>query len=283
LLLLALAMTAGVCSAASPELHLLRNYPEDGSDTSFPVNLGIKLFFDGDVASERIQKVNKSCFRLLDDGGGAVPFTVLYTDTDLSYILVVAEPEDQTTGLGSDRQYSLEIDGRLQSIDGATLGEDKVIRFRTRNSSIDNGINMAMMGVMLVGMIVFSTVSMRRQAKKAVESDESGKVNPYKVAKQTGKSVEEVVEREAKKKKKAAAPDGAGAAPAGAAPAASAAPEPGKRVKRVKGPRPASAAGSAHVEARRAAAAKREKAAAEQRAKGTTRPKKGGAGRKKRR
>ena len=62
-----------------------------------------------------------------------------------------------------------------------------------------------MMIVMIVGMIFFSM----RSAKKAMEKENDQKqkkdtVNPYKEAKRTGKSVEEIVEKDKKKKAKQA-------------------------------------------------------------------------------
>lgn len=61
------------------------------------------------------------------------------------------------------------------------------------------------MAVMMVGMIVFTT----RAAKKATEKEDqdAGKtktVNPYKEAKRTGKSVEEIVAKDKQRKAKEA-------------------------------------------------------------------------------
>jgi hypothetical protein len=279
--LLALVLSTTPCFAAG--LHLVENHPAEGSRSSPPINLGIKLFFDGDVSStEALRKQNESCFKLSDDEGKSVPLKVLYTEADPNYILVIAEPKDEKNGLGSDREYRFEISPELMATDDSTLEEPKVITFRTRNTSMDTTLSMVLMGVMFAVMMVFSAISMRRQAKKAaVSSEDRQKVNPYKVAKETGKSVTEIVAKEEKKRQKAARKTQPGASPAdrgknGAA--GEAAPEKeavaaGRRVKRVKGPRPIAAAGSSYRTGRKAAAEKTAREEAARRARGTTRPK----------
>ncbi|MDR2132818.1 MAG: hypothetical protein LBP30_05665, partial [Clostridiales Family XIII bacterium] len=198
---------------------------------------------------------------------------------DPNYILVIAEPEDEKLGLGSDREYRFEISPELQAADGSMLETQKVITFRTRNTSMDMTVNMVLMGVMFVCMLVFSTLAMRRQMKKSSASDEKQKVNPYKVAKETGKSVTEIVAKEEQKRRRAAKKirTGASSADKGGADAEAEtekAPEADeRRVKRVKAPRPIAAAGSSYKTGRKAAAEKKAREEAARRAKGTTRPK----------
>jgi hypothetical protein len=272
--------------AFAADLNLVNNYPEEGSRSSPPINLGIKLFFDKDVSAEEFREQNEACFKLSDEEGKTVPLRVLYTDADPTYILVIAEPEDEKNGLGSDKAYRFEISPELQAADGSALETPKVITFRTRNTAMDMNINMVLMGVMFVGMLVFSTIAMRRQAKKTAAADDKQKLNPYKVAKETGKSVTEVVALEERKKQKAAKKKTQANVPhadgAGAADASENADAGRSRVKRVKGPRPIAAAGSAYRTGRKAAAEKKAREEAERRAKGTTRPKgQGGKSKKK--
>jgi hypothetical protein len=283
--LLALFLSTAPCFAEG--LRLVNNYPEENSRSSPPINLGIKLFFDRDI-EKAYREQNKSCFKLLDDQKNPVPLEVLYTDEDPTYILVIAEPANDKDGLGSDREYRFEISPELQASEDFTLGTQEVITFRTRNTSMDMNINMALMGVMFVGMLVFSALSMRKQAKKAAAADDRQKVNPYKVAKETGKSVEEVVAKEEKRKRQnakrktqtgAPAAGKGGAEKKAEAEAADEAGEAGRRVKRVKGPRPIAAAGSSYKTGKKAAAEKKARDEAAQRAK--AKPKGQGARKKK--
>jgi hypothetical protein len=272
-LILTLFLSTAPCFAGG--LTLVNNYPEEGSASSPPINLGIKLFFDNNVSARELRDLNKTCFTLWDDEGKTVPLEVLYTDADPNYILVIAEPEDTKMGLGSDREYRFEIAQELQAVDGSTLDAPEFITFRTRNTARDTSVNMGLMGVMVVGMLVFSVISMRRQAKKsaAAESKEQ-KVNPYRVAKETGKSVSDIVAQEEKKKKKSAKKNAAGAGKnAAEKPAEESASMSGRRVKRVKGPRPIAAAGSSYKTGRKAAAEEKARKEAAGLAKGTTKPK----------
>ena len=62
-----------------------------------------------------------------------------------------------------------------------------------------------MMGVMIVGMVFFTSRSAKKEAEKQrQESKKSETVNPYKEAKKTGKSVEEIVRKDAARKAKEA-------------------------------------------------------------------------------
>jgi hypothetical protein len=267
-------MLASTCTSFAEGLNLIDNYPKEGSNTSYPVNLGIKLYFDGDVASRDVRTQNEASFTLTGEDG-VVPCKVLFTDTDPNYILVIAEPADATLGLGSNKEYQLQISENLSSADGSTLGEPYVLTFKTRNSAGDQTVSMVLMGVMFVGMLLFTMISARRKLRKDNEKAESQeKVNPYKKAKESGKSVEAIVAEEERKRQKAAAKaEKERMEPSTEAKLSAKTSKSGRRVKHVKRPHPRSEAGSTYVSGRKAAAEKRAKEAEERRRKGTTRPK----------
>jgi hypothetical protein len=85
------------------------------------------------------------------------------------------------------------------------LSEEYKTSFKTLNPSTSMWISMGMMGVMVVGMVFFSTREAKKQREKAEPDKREKSVNPYKEAKRTGKSVEEIVAAEEKKKAKNAA------------------------------------------------------------------------------
>ncbi|MDR3242682.1 MAG: hypothetical protein LBT34_01975 [Clostridiales Family XIII bacterium] len=234
-------LSSGLCFADG--LNLVENYPRAGSSSSAPVNLGIKLFFDGNVADPSVREINRQCFSLSGPGGQTVPLKVLYKESEPNYILVLTEPEDRLKGLESNEEYKLTVSEGLQAAGGATLGKAETIAFRTRNTDTDVTVNMVIMGVMFVGMFVFSSLSLKKRLKK--EGEQESKVNPYKLAKESGKSVNEVVEKVEKVKKKGTkkqTEDGGHAAQGGNAPV-----EGRKYVKRVRAPRPVSSAGGTGV------------------------------------
>ena len=77
-------------------------------------------------------------------------------------------------------------------VDGNTLGADRTISFTTINQKLNTTVYFVMMIVMFGGMFFFSS----RQAKKQSADDTEVRdepFNPYKEAKRTGKSLEEVI------------------------------------------------------------------------------------------
>lgn len=255
-------------------LELLDSYPKDGSSDSRPENFVVKLFFNEDVSGTELQEGSGDAFRFTDSKGKELPLKVLYDSKRPKEIWILVEKT-----LESDSSYKLSISGEFTNANGDSLGGDRTVSLKTRNLSTDNNVNMALMGVMMAGMIVFTTLSAKRQMKKQEEearAENKAKVNVYKVAKETGKSVEHVVAKTEKEKEKARARTQAGKSK-DKAQAQSKAPaktyEQVKDTRRVTGPRPVSAAGSAYITGRKAKAEKEREKAAARAAAGTTRPK----------
>jgi hypothetical protein len=109
-------------------------------------------------------------------------------------------------------EYKLVVSGNLTDDNGNILGQDKAIKFTTINQSLSMGVNMAMMTVMMVGMVVVSSKQTKKQVEEMKKQAAEEAFNPYKEAKRTGKSVQEVIalhekevaKKEAKEAKKAA-------------------------------------------------------------------------------
>ncbi|HHU17188.1 MAG TPA: hypothetical protein GXZ70_03035 [Clostridiales bacterium] len=263
-------MSFSVCFAAG--LQLLDSYPRNGSDDSTLENVVVKLYFNEDVSAEEVQAANKGAFKFTDEEGNELPLRILYPkNKDEIWVLV-------NQRLESDSQYKLEISSDLRVPNGDTLGEDQTVEFKTRNTSTDTTVNMALMGIMMVGMIIFTSISTKRALKKEeAKKTEEQKINPYKVAKETGKPVETIVAKTEKQKQKAKARAERRNRKLASQDGKSEEEKNDNGNKRVKGPRPISAAGSTYVTGRKAKAEKeRELAAAKAAAKaaaGTTRPK----------
>jgi hypothetical protein len=258
------------CFASGLELE--KSYPADGSKSSRPENFLVKLYFNEVMSSDKVQQENQHAFRFTDSKGKELSTKVLYDSKKPKEIWVLVNET-----LKSDSSYKLYISGDLTDASGDTLGKDRTIELKTRNLSTDNNVNMGLMAVMMVGMVVFTSISAKRQLKKHEEEEvakEEVKVNPYKVAKETGKSVESIVAKTEKEKAKARAqaekknkvrvqPDEQSST--------SNAEE--NDNKRVTGPKPISAAGSTYITGRKAMAEKERERAAAKAAAGTTRPK----------
>lgn len=269
---LTILLGTATCFAA---LDIVDSYPRDGGGGLQPVNCAVKIFFNQDVSSEKYLMSNSECFRVTDSEGVSQPITVYHDSKDKTMVLVVLNET-----LQEDARYKLTISGDFTATSGDTLETERTISFRTRNVNTDMTVSMVMMVVMFVGILIFSSRQMKRQAQKeAEEKDQRGKVNPYKVAKKTGKSVDEVVRKTEREKQKKASTGSAGNKSGGAekekkeAYSYSEVSEEIEGNRRVKGPRPISAAGSTYLSGKKAKAEAEAKRKAAARAAGTTRPK----------
>lgn len=251
------------------ELKLKDSSPENNNTRLQMDNSGIKLFFDGNVIDESVWKNNKTKFTLATKKGNKVVKTQAYASrkSGTDYILVVVQAG---TSLKSKTDYVFTIKEGVQSKEGQVLSEDITLNFRTIDMEGNTRVNMGLMAVMVVGMIVMTVVSTKRQEhKKTEEKPES--FNPYKVAKETGKSVEEVMAKHekdmARKAKKAKKKEDN---------LIDFSPDDDADTYRVKRARTIAEAGSTYKTGRKAEAEKKAKQEAERKAKGTTNPKKKG-------
>lgn len=245
-------LSANFCFAGS--LELTDTYPRnDQRDTSIE-NLSVKLYFNNSVDAPKTEKVNKDCFKITGPDGKAVPIRVLYNPKEEGQVMVVADNTGKKTGIKGNTEYMLTISGDFVDDKGNSLGEDYKIKFTTINQDRNMKINMLMMVVMFGGIFFFSSRSMKRDMAKQKEDFKEEKVNPYKEAKRTGKSVEEIIEQQEKEKAKREAKAARKAARLGSS---------GEDDDfydgdnyRVKGPRPISAGGGKFVTGRKARAEK---------------------------
>lgn len=252
-------------------LDLIKSYPADGGGGLQPENVMVKLYFNEDVSATDVQNINKDRFKLTDAKGKPLPVRVLYSSKNLNEIWVLVNET-----LKPDSKYKLQILGGLQASNGDTLESDTSLEFSTRNIDADTQVNMGLMAVMVVGMLIFSSISMRRNLKKEAEEKSDNKVNPYKVAKETGKSVKDVVAKVDKEKEKAeaiVAKKNKGKASNTKAISISENIQPDSDTKRVTGARPISSTGSTYITGRKAEAEKAAAKAAANAAAKTTNPK----------
>lgn len=254
---LIVTMTASVCFGAQ-SLKIVDQYPNDGQKNTTKDNMCVKLWFNNDMDSEELQKVNKDCFTITDPKGKKLPIKVYYNNPkDKKQIMVLADTAkiNTTKDIKDNTEYTLTISGKLQDKDGNVLGEDQKISFTTLNQGQSTKIYMIMMVVMMGGMFIFSSRQMKKQAAK---DQEEGKVreepfNPYKEAKKTGKSVEEVIAIHEKEMAKKAAKEAKKASHQKDDDDDDYEEEDSGNY-RVKGPKPVSAGGSSYITGRKAAA-----------------------------
>lgn len=179
--------------------------PKDGETGMAIDNMGVKIRFTQPVYSAEYQAANTKLCKLVDADGKTVPIRVVFNPDEPTVMLVLADTANGAKIDGST-EYTLTVGADFTAADGTTLGQSLEMTFETLNPSTSMTVSMVMMGVMVVGMVYFTSRTAKKEAEKAkVEKEET--VNPYKVAKETGKSVEEIVALEQKKKEKKAQKD----------------------------------------------------------------------------
>lgn len=204
------AVMVMMCSAfsfAAGELKLVSSYPENGQNNTSIENLGVKLTFSNPINSEEAKKIDESKFSIVDEEGEQVPIKVLFSDKNDGLVLVVADSNSESGFIAKNNaEYTLTIDAGLVDNDGNELAKAETVTFRTYNQKVNNMVNMGMMFIMFGG-IMFFTMRQNKQKEedeKEKKEDPKDAFNPYKEAKRTGKSVEEVMAEQAKKEEKLA-------------------------------------------------------------------------------
>ena len=259
-------------------LELENSFPEDGGSGYQAMNFAVKLYFNQDVAV----KENRDAIHFYDADNKKVDFTIAFSEKEEGLALIAAKGD-----LQQDMKYRVVVDDTFQSASGEFLEKSLQIKFATRDTSKDMTLNMVLMGIMMVAVVILSTKTMKKpkdgegkdgKDKKAANK----KVNPYKVAKEKGKSVEQVVAKDQKSKekaqqalKKAKDQKEKDIAEILEAKGKHAKVKYNPNHKKVTAPRPIKDGGSEYISGTKAKKAAAEKEAAKKRASGTTNPKQG--------
>lgn len=256
---LIVTMTASVCFGAQ-SLEVVDSYPKDGQKNTSIENMGVKLTFNSEVGAKDTIKANAKCFSITDDQGKKIPIRVFYDPKDSKKMMVLADAveiaNDKDLRIKDNTEYTLHISGDFVDSAGNELGKDMEISFTTLNQSQNTKVYMIMMVIMMGGMFFFTS----RQAKKQMEKqqEETGvkeePFNPYKEAKRTGKSVDEVIAAHEKEVAKREAKAAKKAKRQSAEEDDDYEYEEDNGNYKVKGPRPISAGGSTYITGRKALA-----------------------------
>ena len=202
-----LVLAGSFCFADGTEggLTLQDTYPKEGTSGAAIENFDVKLYFDKEMTSAVLGKSNDGCFKLVDADGNVLPTIILYSPKEEGVVMVLFDSnkenlnsEGKQITIQGDMEYTLTISGDLKDNAGDTLGADKVIKFTTINQKRNSLVSMLLMVVLYAGIIGFSMRNAKKNAQKEGANKEA-KFNPYKEAKRTGKSVEEVMEKEQKR------------------------------------------------------------------------------------
>ncbi len=193
----------GLDVASAQGFMVEKTSPKNGADGIPTENMGVKVFFNQEVYSDENAEANKKLCKIVDSDGKEIKTTTYFNEKDKKVVLVLVDSSEE---LKETTKYKLIVDKAFTSSEGGQLEKDIEVEFETINSKTNTMISMGMMAIMIVGMIYASSRAMKKekeQDKKQAAKQE--KFNPYKVAKETGKSLEEVLAEEKKRKDKEAA------------------------------------------------------------------------------
>lgn len=204
----AFAADSDVNAAGNTGFTIVSSSPEDGAQGVAVDNLSVKIYFSKDMQpkSKAVRKANAKQFKLKDAEGNKIPIHIYYSDEEEGLLLVAADSfntDNEDEQIKGDMEYTLTIGSGLQATDGTLLGHQETITMKTLNQGRSTMIYMVLMVLMMVGMVFFALRGTKKEEKKKQEEREFKEgVNPYKEAKKSGKSVEEIVAKENKKKAK---------------------------------------------------------------------------------
>ena len=205
-------LTAVMITAASAMcfadggLELVSSYPEDGQKNTSMENLGVKLTFNHPINSAEAKKADLDKFAIYDEDGKTVPVEILFSDKNDGLVLVLADIDKGFTAKNNS-EYKLVISSGVVDNDGNELEKEQTISFRTYNQKVNNMVNMGMMFVMFGGIMFLSVRQNNKKEEEEVPAKDAPKepaFNPYREAKRTGKTVDEVKAEQAKKEEKEA-------------------------------------------------------------------------------
>lgn len=198
-------LSAIFVSADEGSLKLLSTYPKNGQKNTSVENVGVKLKFNNSVSSDSVRENNIRALKIVNkETGEKLPIKIIFSKNKKGLVLVLGDNSDGKLKVSNNSEYKLIIDESFSDDDGNILGKKKELNFTTFNQKLNNTINMAMMFVMFGG-IAFFTIRQQKKAGQEDKEEEKTKkesINPYKEAKRTGKTVEEIVANEKEKEKK---------------------------------------------------------------------------------
>ncbi|HHW94915.1 MAG TPA: Ig-like domain-containing protein [Mogibacterium sp.] len=200
-----IVMISATLSYAANDFTLVSSYPEDGQKDTSIENLGVKLNFNKALNSKEAKKSNAGKIIMKDDDGKNVPIKVLYSNSEEGLVLAIADIDVKEFKPKNNAEYSLIISADFTDNEGNTLGKETVISFKTYNQKVNNIVNMGMMIVLFGGITVLSIRQNKKKDEDILDTDsKESSFNPYREAKRTGRSVEEVIAEQEKKEAKLA-------------------------------------------------------------------------------
>ncbi len=162
--------------------------PEDGKKGLQPQNMAVKVSFSESMLGDTVLEKNKDKFTITDPDGKEFAYTLVNTEKYPDQLLIVLDEN-----LAANTTYTFTVKPGVVSENGSVLSEGMSSTFITRNLKTDSTLSMVMMIAMMALMFGATVISQRKEqaAQVAAEKAKADAMNPYKLAKAKGISVEE--------------------------------------------------------------------------------------------
>ena len=176
--------------------------PENGKTGLQPQNIAVKVKFSENMMDAAAIERNADKFVIVSEGGTVIPCTLTYNEKKYpDELWAIAESD-----LESQTKYTFTAKAGIESASGAVLAEDFTTEFHTRDVKKDSTISMVMTFI-LMGFMIFMTTRSAKNAKikeDPVEAQKAviAKMNPYKMSKEKGISLDEAKAEIAKEQEK---------------------------------------------------------------------------------
>ena len=173
LVIATLMLCTAVCFAdgiATGNFNLVDEYPRDGATGAAMENVGVKLYFDTEFSEDVLKDKNDNAFQLVDPDGNSFPLMVLYV------------PKEDIKEEGVKGIILVLLDNTGDNADVKVASNTEYTLKISKDLTADNGSTLGKDTA-----VTFRTMNQQANTKK------------------TGKSVEEIVEKDQRDKAKRAA------------------------------------------------------------------------------
>ena len=179
-----------VMPASAAGLEITGVTPKNGATGRQPANMAVKLKFSENMVGDSAKdEANSGKITIKNPDGKTYDFTIAHSDKYPNELWIVIKDT-----LESSTEYTVAVEPGIISTSGSTTSESFSTTFKTRNLKTDSTISM----VLMIGMIALMIFMTQRDTKaQMAKTDanyalaEAKKLNPYKIAKQKGISIEE--------------------------------------------------------------------------------------------
>ena len=194
-------------AASKDTLTVVSTSPEEGDTGTAQDNMGVKVIFSEPIYNEDTNEANAALCTLTDEDGNSVKTKVVFDEGHADEMLVLADVV-KYTDIKGDTKYTMTIGEGFVSADGSKMDGAFSVSFTTLNPRVNMFISMGMMAVMM-GIMVFATrkgmmaaMGGGQQNEEEEKTKAPEKITPYRVAKETGKSVSQVIAEDERRKQK---------------------------------------------------------------------------------